>query len=287
MTLNNLYQSITNELADFVGLNEAGTMTYMLLEHFTLYDKLFVCLNPNVEVDDLIIERINRAIQALQTHKPIQYILGETSFCDLQFFVDESVLIPRPETEELVNWILEDSSQTPKILDICTGSGCIAIALAHYLKKSQVYAVDVSQGALNIARKNAISNHVDVHFLEKDILSSDFENEINTCFDIIVSNPPYVRESEKQYMHQRVLNYEPNLALFVEDDNPLLFYHRILKMGQSLLNNNGKIFFEINEAFGEEIVMLFSQYRYTDVVLRKDIHGKNRMISGKLLVIND
>lgn len=282
MILNNLYQHIINELSAVVGIDEAKAMTYMLLEHFTSYDKLFVCLNPNVEIDDLIIERINKAIRDLQNHKPIQYILGKTFFCDLSFFVDKSVLIPRPETEELVEWVLEDSSQMPKILDICTGSGCIAIALAHYWKESQVYALDVSQRALKIARKNATSNHVDVHFLKKDILSSDVENEINISFDIILSNPPYVRKSEKQYMHQRVLDYEPDLALFVEDDNPLLFYHRILKIGQSLLNDNGKIYFEVNEAFGEEIVTLFMEYGYSDVILRKDIHGKDRIVYGTL-----
>ena len=281
MILRNLYQYIVSKLSAIFGDNEAKIVTYILLEHFTSYDKLFVCLNPHIEVDHLIIDRIDSAIQALQTHKPIQYVLGKTMFFDLPFYVDESVLIPRPETEELVEWVLKDSLQTSTILDICTGSGCIAITLAHYLKNSQVYAVDISERAINVARKNAVLNHVNIHFLEKDILSSDFEDEIN-AFDILVSNPPYVRESEKQYMHQRVLNYEPDLALFVEDDNPLLFYHRILKIGQSLLNNNGKIYFEVNEVFGQEIVTLFMEYGYSNIILRKDIHDKDRIVCGTL-----
>lgn len=281
MTLNNLYKHITDKLSAVAEINEAKAMTYMLLEHFTSHDKLFVCLNPNLEIDDLIIEKINETIQELQNHKPIQYVLGKTLFCDLPFFVEETVLIPRPETEELVQWILDDNqNSSPKILDICTGSACIAVALANHSKDSQVYAVDVSEKALNVARKNAQLNNVNVHFSEKDVLSSDFENDINIQFDIIVSNPPYVRQSEKQYMNERVLDYEPDLALFVEVENPLLFYHRILKIAQSLLNSTGKIYFEINEAFGEEIVALFLEYGYHDVILRKDIHDKNRMVCG-------
>ena len=280
MTLNNLYQYIINHLFDVFQINEAKTIAYLLLEHYTKQNKISVCLNPDVDIEDSVIEKIDKAIKELQNHKPIQYVLGETTFCDLPFLVNKSVLIPRPETEELVSLILEDGKESSKILDICTGSGCIAVALAHSLKKSQVYGVDISEEAIETARKNATLNQVDIHFLQKDIFSSDFEKEINHQFDVIVSNPPYVREGEKQYMHRRVLNFEPALALFVEDNNPLLFYHQILKIGQSLLNDNGKIYIEINEAFGEEMISLLTEYGYNDIRLYKDIHGKDRMLTG-------
>ncbi len=283
MTLYNLYQHIISKLSESVESDEAKIMAYMLLEHFTSYAKLSVCLNPHIEIDNFTVDKINNAIDELKTHKPIQYVLGKILFYDLPFYVNESVLIPRPETEELVKLVLENSSQATKILDICTGSGCIAIALAYYLKESQVYGIDISEKALEIAKKNAELNHTAIHFLEKDILSPYFEEEIDTHFDIIVSNPPYIRESERKYMHQRVLNYEPDLALFVNDENPLLFYHKIVKIGRSLLNPDGKIYFEINESFGKEIVSLFMEYGYSDVILHNDINNKDRIVSGKLI----
>jgi len=279
MTLNYLYKYIVNNLSE-IATDEAKTMAYILLEHYTSYDKLFICLNPDTDVDDFLVEKINDAMRELQCHKPIQYVLGETVFCGLRFMVNESVLIPRQETEELVSWILEESSPSSTLLDICTGSGCIAIALANVLK-NKVYAIDLFEKTLETAQKNATLNGVDIHFMQKDVLSADFGTDINELFDVIVSNPPYVRESEKQYMHQRVLNFEPREALFVEDKDPLLFYRKILEFGKSHLKDNGKIFFEINEAFGEEIVSLFSQYGYKDIVLRKDIHNKNRIVRGK------
>lgn len=286
MTLNNLYKHIIENLSDIANQHEASSIAYLLLEHFTSYDKLYVCLNPNMEVEDSIVEKIDEAIMELQNQKPVQYVLGETIFCDLPFLVNESVLIPRPETEELVNWVLADSPHADKILDICTGSGSIGIALAYYLKSNQVYAVDISDKALQTAQKNAQLNNINIHFSKEDILSSDFMNECNLQFDVIVSNPPYVRESEKQYISERVLNFEPSLALFVEDDDPLLFYRKIMQFGQSHLTDKGKLYFEINEAFGKEIMDLFSEYAYHDIILRKDIHGKDRMISGKLLMIS-
>ena len=280
MTLNNLYRYIINQLADVVGMDEATTMACMLLKHFTSYDKVFICLNPDTKIDMSIIKKIDMAIDELQNHKPIQYILGETFFCNLPFLVDESVLIPRPETEELVQWILENPPQHSTIIDICTGSGCIAVSLANYIENSQVYAIDISDKALEMAKENAILNHANINFSQKDILSSTFNNDINIQFDIIVSNPPYVRKSEKQYMHKRVLEHEPSLALFVEDDNPLLFYKKILEFGQKHLIDSGRLYFEINEVFGKEIINLFLEYGYDDVILRKDIHNKDRMICG-------
>ena len=282
MTLHTLYRHIIHQLSDILGMDEAKATAYLLLEYFTSHDKIFICLNPNIEIANSTVEKINKAVQELQNHKPIQYVLGQTFFCDLPFFVDESVLIPRPETEELVQWIIENSSPSSTIIDICTGSGCIAIALANYLKVRQVYAIDVSNEALKVAQKNAENNDTNIHFVQKDVLSSVFCDSIGFQFDIIVSNPPYVRKTEKQYMHERVLKHEPSLALFVEDNNPLIFYKKILQFGRSHLVENGQLYFEINEAFGEEIVRLFLEYGYKDVVLRKDIHDKNRMICGKI-----
>jgi release factor glutamine methyltransferase len=214
---------------------------------------------------------------------PVQYVLGETFFCDLPFFVDASVLIPRPETEELTLWIIKSNPQANRLLDICTGSGCIAVSLANYIENSIVYGVDISKEALETARKNALLNKTRVHFMQYDVTNNDFSKALEMSFDVIVSNPPYVREIEKQYMHRRVLDYEPAQALFVEDENPFLFYHAILKFGQTHLVNGGKLYFEINEIYGKELVCLYKEYGYTHINLQQDIHGKDRMICGTML----
>ena len=257
---------------------EAKIFTDMLLLHYTGYCRIALNLNPNTEIEDAIIKQIHSAVAELQKQKPIQYVLGETEFCGLKFKVNPSVLIPRQETEELVMWILAENPKADNILDLCTGSGCIAIALSKNLKKTSLTGIDISRDALEVAKENAVSNQVDIDFICIDVLQENFS--LNKKFDVIVSNPPYVREMEKQQMHVRVLNYEPHLALFVDDGNPLQFYKAIARIGTTHLTDNGKLYLEINEAYGKETADLLLQYNYADIVLKKDIHGKDRMVCG-------
>jgi len=210
--------------------------------------------------------------------EPIQYILEECEFYGLPFYVNSSVLIPRPETEELVEWIISDhSNRNGNLLDIGSGSGCIAVSIANFLKSFSVSAVDVSGSALAVARRNAERNNCQVQFMQADILKPE-NNCFDGAFDVIVSNPPYVREKEKQQMSQNVLGYEPHLALFVPDEDPLLFYKAIALFGKRRLKTEGKLYLEINEGLGKESVTLLACLGYRDIILRKDIFGRDRMI---------
>jgi release factor glutamine methyltransferase len=211
--------------------------------------------------------------------EPIQYILGETEFYGLKLNVNPAVLIPRPETEELVDWILKiNSIRNAKILDIGTGSGCIALALKNHLKEGEISGVDISENALKVARENALQNHLNVNFFQSDILKWK-ESEWDK-FDIVVSNPPYVRMSEKAKMNDNVLHYEPDSALFVSDQDPLVFYRAIAAFASQYLNKNGFLFFEINEYLGEEMKVLMEGFGFESIEIRKDINSKNRMAFG-------
>jgi len=246
----------------------------------------------------------------LKKQKPIQYILGETEFYGLPFLVNENTLIPRPETEELVELIIKQNSKSEippepkvngaklnsklKILDIGTGSGCIAISLVKNISNVEVYAIDISEEALETAKKNAQINQVEIHFIQADILKiNNLEQlptsnpklethnpKLETQFDIIVSNPPYVRNLEKQEINPNVLEYEPHLALFVEDDDALLFYRKIAQLALKSLSPNGRLYFEINQYLGKETVELIESFGFKNVVLHKDIYGNDRMIEG-------
>ena len=240
-----------------------------------------LALKPDFEIDELEIQKWKNIIDQLQLQKPIQYILGETEFYGLRFKVNSSVLIPRPETEELVDWILKNNSNKSKqlrILDIGTGSGCIPITLARNLNNSEVSAVDISRDALKVAEVNAEINKVKVNFIEMDILKT---TKLSERYDIIVSNPPYVRELEKQKMHKNVLEFEPHIALFVEDEDPLLFYLKITQLASKSLSEGGQLYFEINQYLGERMVQLLSDYKFRDIEIRKDIFGNDRMIFGR------
>jgi release factor glutamine methyltransferase len=226
----------------------------------------------------------------LKKEKPLQYIVGETEFYGLPFLVNENTLIPRPETEELVELIiksynLQPTTYNPKILDIGTGSGCIAISLAKNITNSQVFAIDVSEKALTTAKKNAEINEVTINFIQADILKvDDLENLSNSNsklpsqYDVIVSNPPYVRNLEKSEIKPNVLEYEPHLALFVDDSDALLFYRKIAELAKKNLKENGKLYFEINQYLGKETVELLENLGFNDVVLKKDIYGNDRII---------
>ena len=217
----------------------------------------------------------------MKHNKPIQYILGVTEFYDLPFYVDDSVLIPRPETEELVHWILDDyHGLSPRIIDIGTGSGCIPVALAKNLPLAKVLAADISETALATAHKNALRNSVTVEFLKMDILSDalpDFGR-----FDLIVSNPPYVTVEQMDRMEANVLDYEPHIALFVPQTDPLIFYRAISRFAGKQLEPGGNLYFEINESLAAETANAVEEFGFT-VEVKKDINGKYRMLKAKLL----
>ncbi|MEA4916728.1 peptide chain release factor N(5)-glutamine methyltransferase [Proteiniphilum sp.] len=215
-------------------------------------------------------------VRRLKTGEPIQYILGKTEFYGLPFIVTPDVLIPRPETEELVEWALSGSRKTNcSVLDIGTGSGCIAVTLAKKMNKADVYAWDISEGALEVASENARLNGVSVHFLVHDIFQPVEDNPV---FDVIVSNPPYVTESEKVDMEVNVLDFEPHVALFVADDNALLFYERIADIALVMLNDRGELYFEINREKGSEICNMLRDKGFESVELKKDISGNERIV---------
>ncbi|WP_330442011.1 peptide chain release factor N(5)-glutamine methyltransferase [Flavobacterium sp. C4GT6] len=257
---------------------EAESLFYICLEELKGWKKVDLAMNSNAELDRVELVKWNEVLTQLEQERPIQYIFGNAHFYGLEFFVDENTLIPRPETEELVEWIINENKgkKDIKILDIGTGSGCIAITLAKNLPQAKVYAIDVSKDALAKARGNAVRNEVDVTFIEKDILVAD---SLPESFDVIVSNPPYVRNLEKQEIKNNVLQYEPHLALFVDDNDPLLFYRKIAKLGDESLAANGKIYFEINQYLGPQTVTMLQEEGYKNVILKKDIYGNDRMVS--------
>jgi release factor glutamine methyltransferase len=280
MLIKNYRTQFTEELTSIFDEKEIESFFYIILEAFHELKRVDLVLNPNLELDTIQLLQWETVLSQLKEQKPIQYILGETEFFGLPFYVNENTLIPRPETEELVQWILSNNQITKstnqlKILDIGTGSGCIAISLAKNLSNASVFAIDVSEKALATAKKNAELNEVKVTFIEKNILETE---DLNQQFDIIVSNPPYVRNLEKQEIHKNVLEYEPHLALFVEDNDALLFYRKITELATKNLSKNGQLYFEINQYLGKEMVELLEKYNFENIELKKDIYGNDRMI---------
>ena len=260
---------------------EIESFFYIVLEHLHQLKRIDLALQPDFEISENETKKWENILSELKKQKPIQYIIGETEFYGLKFLVNENVLIPRQETEELVEWILDGSRKSEvgsmKILDIGTGSGCIAISLAKNLQNSKVSAIDVSDKALEIARKNAELNVVEVKFILKDILKT---TDLEEVYDIIVSNPPYVRNLEKHEIKPNVLENEPHLALFVEDDDALIFYRKIAELAMTNLSKNGKLYFEINQYLGKETFELLENLGFKNVELKKDIYGNDRMIQG-------
>ena len=222
-------------------------------------------------------------VKRLQNHEPFQYILGETFFYDLLIRCDERALIPRPETEELVDWILSSLNTTQKytVLDICTGSGCIALALKSILKKSDISATDISNEAIALAKKNAMLLSLDVHFLQDNALVEDADIFTENSFDLIVSNPPYIPMKEKDLMEKNVLDFEPHLALFVADETPLIFYRAIAEKALRLLKPDGCLFFELHESYAELTKELVIAIGYDAVEIKLDLQGKSRMLKAK------
>ena len=270
------------ELTPIYGEEEANSMLNILISHFFNLSRVEQSLQPDFRLTETEILKLHFAVKELKKEKPVQYITGEAEFAGLTIKVTPQVLIPRPETEEMVEKIVAENTGKDdlKILDIGTGSGCIALALKKKLPESSVVAVDVSAEALKTADKNRLLNDVDVSFLQMDILDRNLWNRLGK-FKIIVSNPPYVTESDKGQMQNNVLKHEPHLALFVPDDNPLIFYQAITEFASIHLIKTGRLWFEINERYGNEVAELLKNSGFGAVTLHRDMHGKARFVSCK------
>lgn len=286
--IKNYRTQFIQNLSPIYDAGEAESFFYLILEEKHQLKRIDMALHPDLTFSDDEIQVWNSILEQLQQEIPVQYLLGKTSFYGLEFEVNANVLIPRPETEELVEWIIQswklslDSTQDDnvkiKILDIGTGSGCIAISLAKNIPNAQVFAIDVSDKALATAQKNAEINEVNVTFLKKNILAVE---GLEQQFDIIVSNPPYVRELEKKEIKKNVLDNEPHLALFVEDNDALIFYRKIAELAQKNGSPNGQLFFEINQYLGKEMIELLEKMNFKKIELRKDIYGNDRMMKAE------
>jgi len=268
---------LKSELNGFYPISDINSFIYLIFNHLFNYSKTDLFLKQNTILPTNRINEINHIVSELKSFKPIQYILGVTEFYNLNFKIKPGVLIPRPETEELVQWVLSDHKNgIYRILDIGSGSGCISISLAKNMNGSTVFAADISEDALSLTKENSKLNNVDLQIFYLDIMRSN--DQFKEKFDIIISNPPYVTEKEKELMHKNVLDFEPHKALFVPDNDPLLFYRNIAQFALTHLNKNGKVYFEINEQFGKNITEMLEKFEFHEIQIKKDINGKDRMI---------
>ncbi len=281
--INAIYTAMQKELAGVYSREEIRSMWFLLLEAYLGWPVIEVLQKEDASITESEMLKLHFAIKELKAQKPLQYIIGYTWFYDLKISVNPAVLIPRPETEELVAWVIHDyktasDPQKLSILDIGTGSGCIALALASALGSEAVTAMDISQEAMVVAGENARTLGLKLSFIKGDILDDSFCTKDK--FDVIVSNPPYVRLSEKKQMQLNVLKHEPEGALFVSDDDPLIYYKHILKFAQTALKAGGSLYFEINEALGQDMLELVNSYAFADAELRSDINGRPRMLKA-------
>lgn len=271
------------EPADPKEHGEALALTYWLLEHYLSVNRTDFVLDKTVDISSDKLKQINQAVARLLTQEPIQYVLEEAYFYGRRFKVSPSVLIPRRETEELVAMVKQENLQAGlKVLDVGTGSGCIAVTLAKEMNKPRVHALEISAAAVQIAEENASFHHADITFVVNDLFQNQFS--VSGPFDVIVSNPPYVRQSEARAMSERVLHHEPGQALFVSDNHPLRYYEQMLHCCQNgWLQPGGKVYWEINEALGAETIRLLTNSRFKKADLRKDMQGKDRFVTATLL----
>jgi release factor glutamine methyltransferase len=278
---------IQEQLLDLYPAPEIKSLAYLVLEFVCRKDKQSLLFDKDKQLSTNEQAQIRAIVSELKNYRPIQYITGETEFYGLKFRVNENVLIPRPETEELVDWIIRDfkdknTTSTPlSVLDIGTGSGCIAVSLAKHLPAASVCALDISETALEVARQNAEENRVIIQWFCCDLLN-ELPGDLPGSFDVIVSNPPYVTPEEKRAMSRNVLDYEPHQALFVPQEKPLLFYERIAEIGQCRLNKNGSLYFETSALYGKETAEMLKNKGYRTIELVQDISGKDRMIKTRL-----
>ena len=286
MNINKFRDYFNKTLKKLYPTSEIDTFLFLILEEYLNFKRIDVVLKSNFEISPEDLTLLKSSTKLLEQEIPIQYILGKTEFYGFQFILNEHVLIPRPETEELVTSVLNKISKLEplhpiekekklKILDIGTGSGCIPISLKKSLPFAEITAIDVSNEALTIAKKNTVLNKVDINLTQQDILKT---TSLNQLYDIIVSNPPYVRESEKKEIKNNVLNNEPHMALFVKDNNPLVFYNKIAELAKNHLSENGTLFFEINQYLGKETVELIKLKGFNKIQLKKDVFGRDRII---------
>jgi release factor glutamine methyltransferase len=282
MTFDEARIRIIKSIGDIYEENEATNITELLIEHITKLSRIERIFRKNETLSSSQQEFLFQAIEHLQGHEPIQYVITEAWFAGLKFYVDKNVLIPRPETEELVDWIskeIKNRNTKLKMLDIATGSGCIAIALKNKIPDAEVWGCDKSDEALTVARMNADALHAAIDFVSLDFLDVEQRKQLPQT-DIIVSNPPYVTQQEKVAMRKNVVDHEPSIALFVPDNDPLVFYRSIAEFGKEKLNKGGSIYVEINESFGNEVKELFQSKSYRSIEIKNDLQGKERMIKA-------
>ncbi len=271
--VSNIIPYFRKELSVIFNDREVLNWAYLSIEYLLGYNRSECIIHSEKSIDIRVSDKLKNIIADLKTNKPFQYILGETYFYGLKIILNMHTLIPRPETEELVDWVLKENFNSA--LDIGTGSGCIAIALAKY-SNADVSAIDISEQALKVAKENEILNSVQVNWSQQDIL----EVQSLAKVDLFVSNPPYVLNSEKERMQKNILEYEPHLALFVSDNDPLIFYKKIADIATESLTAGGKLFFEINEYFADELIAILTQIGFVDIQLKKDINDRDRMIKA-------
>lgn len=285
MNIQSAFTYITQAIAPLYEAREAANIAHLVMEHITGLNKLDRIVYKDRALELTQQTQLEQAVEALLKQQPVQYVTGTAWFYGMELMVNPQVLIPRPETEELVEWIVNDvrmgENTDLRMLDIGTGSGCIPLALKKELPAAHVWGIDVSTGALETAKANATRQELDVRFEAVNVLDEE-ATAVLPVFDIIVSNPPYIKQSEHTVMQQQVLAYEPSLALFVPDEDALLFYRVIAELAKRKLAPGGKLYFEINEALGNEVVELLKALGFRNVMLKQDIFGKDRMVKAEL-----
>ncbi len=288
MNISALEGRYIDQLAHLYDADEARSLAKIAVGHACQFNQTQYLVSKQIDLTETENFSVIKILDELKSGKPIQYVLGETEFYGLNFLVNPAVLIPRPETEELVDWILKTLKKSPtsksqplRILDMGTGSGCIAVSLKKNLPQAGVFGLDISKEAINTARLNAGLNNVEISFIEDDLFMPLTKEVLSGNFDLIVSNPPYVTETEKALMHVNVLNFEPHVALFVKDDEPLSYYHAIAKYATKHLCNQGRLFLEINENLSAETGRLLHEMGFVDIEIKADLRDKPRMIAAE------
>ena len=269
---------VADSIKELYGEVEARQIAEMIITESGNISRNQLIVDPDKELE---IKDIDRIIEELRSWRPVQYVIGRADFDDMSLEVREGVLIPRPETEELVEWITSESAEDARILDVGTGSGCIAIALSRRLKSSRVWALDISPEALDIARRNGQRYAQSVEFILGDALQ-DFSELVGEKLDVVVSNPPYIPRSDEHSMRRNVTDYEPSTALFVEDSDPLIFYRSIARTARRMLKAGGRLYYEIYEHFAADMVAMLEAEGYSEVTVREDFRGKERMVCAKM-----
>ncbi|MBN8850911.1 MAG: protein-(glutamine-N5) methyltransferase, release factor-specific [Sphingobacteriales bacterium 50-39] len=282
MDIQQAQRELLARLIPIYGEREAAQIGDLVMENITGKRKIDRLLNKDVMLSPFQTDIFHQYIFGLSKNQPVQYVLRESWFCGMKFYVDQHVLIPRPETEELVEWVTSESTDTPlSILDVGTGSGCIAISLKKKLPAATVHACDISPDALTVARRNAADLEADVDFQLMDILDSR-QREYLPTLDLIVSNPPYIPLRDKSSMSPHVVEYEPHIALFVKDEDPVVFYQAIAQLGRERLSPTGALYAEIHEDLAGQVVAAFKKAGYQNIVVKQDMQGKDRMIKATM-----